>query len=117
VAENVRAGLASVSVGQIEAGRSLGLTFLQMLRLIILPQAMRVIIPPQTGTYLTLIKASALGSAIAYPELTQIASTALNQTSLAVEISAIIVTAYLALNVTVSGLMHLLERRYRLARR
>jgi general L-amino acid transport system permease protein len=117
VAENVRAGLASVSIGQIEAGRSLGLSFRHILRLIILPQAMRVIVPPQTGTYLTLIKASALGSAIAYPELTQIASTALNQTSLALEISAIVVTAYLALNVTVSGLMYLLERRYRPARR
>jgi general L-amino acid transport system permease protein len=115
VAENVRAGLAAVSRGQVEAGRSLGLSFLQMLRLVILPQAVRVIIPPQTGIYLTLIKASALGSAIAYPELIQIASTALNQTSLALEISFIIVAAYLTLNVTVSALMSLLERRYRLS--
>jgi general L-amino acid transport system permease protein len=117
VAENVRAGLAAVNRGQVEAGRSLGLSFLQMLRFVILPQAVRVIIPPQTGIYLTLIKASALGSAIAYPELIQIASTTLNQTSLALEISFIIVAAYLTLNVTVSALMSLLERRYRLSAR
>jgi general L-amino acid transport system permease protein len=117
VAENVRAGLAAVNRGQVEAGRSLGLSFLQMLRLVILPQAVRVIIPPQTGIYLTLIKASALGSAIAYPELIQIASTSLNQTSLALEISFIIVAAYLTLNITVSAAMSLLERRYRLAPR
>jgi general L-amino acid transport system permease protein len=117
VAENVRAGLAAVNRGQVEAGRSLGLSFLQMLRLVLLPQALRAIIPPQTGIYLTLIKASALGSAIAYPELIQIASTSLNQTSLALEISAIIVAAYLTLNVTVSAAMSLLERRYRLAAR
>lgn len=117
VAENVRAGLAAVSRGQVEAGRSLGLSFLQMLRLVILPQAVRVIIPPQTGIYLTLIKASALGSAIAYPELIQIASTALNQTSLALEISAVVVIAYLTLNVLVSACMSLLERRFRLVTR
>jgi general L-amino acid transport system permease protein len=117
VAENVRAGLAAVGRGQVEASRSLGLSFRQMLRFVILPQAVRVIIPPQTGIYLTLIKASALGSAIAYPELIQIASTALNQTSLALEISFIIVSAYLTLNVTVSAAMSLLERRYRLSAR
>jgi general L-amino acid transport system permease protein len=117
VAENVRTGLAAVSRGQVEAGRSLGLSFLQMLRLVLLPQALRAIIPPQTGIYLTLIKASALGSAIAYPELIQIASTSLNQTSLALEISSIIVAAYLTLNVTVSAAMSLLERRYRLPAR
>ena len=86
IAEVVRAGIQAVSRGQVEAARSLGLTSAQALRLIIFPQALRVIIPPLTSQYLNLAKNSSLAIAIGYPDLFSIAGTVINQTGATVEI-------------------------------
>ena len=100
IAEIVRAGIQSVSKGQVEAARALGLKNLQTLRKIVIPQALRVIIPPLTSQYLNLTKNSSLAAAIAYPELVSVfAGTALNQTGQAIEILFITMTIYLALRV------------------
>ena len=90
VAEIVRAGIQSVPRGQGEAARALGLSRGQQMRLVVLPQALRVIIPPLTNQYLNLTKNSSLAVAIGYPDLVSIANTTLNQTGRAVECIAII---------------------------
>lgn len=113
-AENVRTGLATIASGQREAAASLGLGFVQSMRFVLLPQAFRTIIPPLTSVYLTLVKGSALGAAIAYPELVQIANTTLNQTGQALEVAAVLLAAYLSLNIAIALLMGRLERRVRI---
>ena len=96
IAEVVRAGMLSVSAGQIEAAQALGLRPGLTLRLVVLPQAMRVIIPPLTSQYLNLIKNSSLAVAIGYPDLVQVfAGTVLNITGQAVEVIAITMAVYL----------------------
>jgi general L-amino acid transport system permease protein len=112
-AENVRAGLDGVSAGQLEAARALGLTFWQSLRRVALPQALRGILPPLTGVWLTLVKASAIGAAIAFPELSQIGTTTLNQTGDALAVSFILVAAYLSINVSISLALGVWEQRLR----
>jgi len=108
IAEVVRAGVLSVSAGQIEAAHALGLRPGLTLRLIVLPQAMRVIIPPLTSQYLNLIKNSSLGVAIGYPDLVQVfAGTVLNITGQAVEVIAITMAVYLFVSLSVSLLMNL----------
>jgi len=111
VAEVVRAGIASVSHGQVEAASSLGLSRNHSMRLVILPQAMRVIIPPMTNQYLNLTKNSSLAVAIGYPDIVSIANTALNQTGRAVECIAIIMAVYLTLSLTTSAIMGWYNRR------
>ena len=111
VAEVVRAGIQSVAKGQIEAARSLGLSGAQTIRWVVLPQAMRVIVPPMTNQYLNLTKNSSLAVAIGYPDLVSISNTALNQTGRAVECIAIIMCIYLALSLLTSGLMNAYNRR------
>jgi len=107
IAENVRGGVLAVSYGQTEASYSLGLSRWQTLRLIIIPQALRVMIPPQTSQYLNLIKNSSLAAAIGYPDLVAVfAGTALNQTGKAVEIIAMTMLIYLILSLTTSALMN-----------
>jgi general L-amino acid transport system permease protein len=107
IAEIVRAGIMSVDNGQTEAAYSLGLKPSWTTRLVIIPQAMRVIIPPLTSQYLNLTKNSSLAAAIAYPDLVSIfAGTALNQTGQAVEIMGMTLAVYLFLSLTISSLMN-----------
>ncbi len=111
IAETVRAGIASVSRGQIEAAESLGLSKGRAMRLVILPQALRVIIPPITSQYLNLTKNSSLAVAIGYPDLVSITNTAINQTGRAVECIAIIMAVYLTLSLTTSAIMNWYNKR------
>ncbi|MDT8991872.1 ABC transporter permease subunit [Curvibacter sp. APW13] len=106
VAEVVRAGIQSVSLGQSEAASALGLSRGQTMRLVMLPQALRVIIPPMTNQYLNLTKNSSLAVAIGYPDVVSIANTAINQTGRAVECIAIIMLVYLTTSLSTSFLMN-----------
>jgi general L-amino acid transport system permease protein len=104
IAEVVRAGILSVHRGQMEAGLSLGLSRGTVLRLIVVPQALRVILPPLTNQYLNLTKNSSLAVAIGYPDLVSVfAGTALNQTGQAIEIIAITMGIYLAISLLTSA--------------
>jgi general L-amino acid transport system permease protein len=107
IAEIVRAGILSVHKGQMEAGASLGLSRGSTLRLIVIPQAMRVILPPLTSQYLNLAKNSSLAVAIGYPDLVSVfAGTTLSQTGQAVEIIAITMGAYLLISLVASAIMN-----------
>jgi len=107
IAEAVRAGLAAVPKGQVEAAYALGLRRGAALRLIVIPQALRVIIPPLTNQYLNLIKNSTLAVAIGYPDLVQVfAGTVLNNTGQAVEVVVITMAVYLAISLATSLLMN-----------
>jgi general L-amino acid transport system permease protein len=106
IAEIVRAGILSVHKGQMEAGQSLGLSRGSALRLIVVPQALRVILPPLTNQYLNLTKNSSLAVAIGYPDLVSVfAGTTLSQTGQAIEIIAITMGVYLALSLVTSAIM------------
>ena len=111
IAEIVRGGILAVSHGQTEAALALGLSRGQVLRLIILPQALRVIIPPLTSQYLNLTKNSSLAVAIGYPDLVSTANTAINQTGQAVEGIAVIMTVYLTVSLSISAFMNWYNRR------
>jgi general L-amino acid transport system permease protein len=111
IAEIVRAGILSVPRGQIEAARSLGLTRRGALRFVILPQALRMIVPPMTSQFLNLIKNSSLAVAIGYPDLVSIANTTINQTGQAIEGIAIIMGVYLTISLSISALMNGYNRR------
>lgn len=112
VAENVRASILAVPHGQREAARSLGLGPGRTMRLVILPQALRTLLPPLTSHYLNIIKSTTLGAAIAYPEILQIfARTVLNQSGRAVEVMTLVLGVFLAVNLAVSGLIGRWERR------
>ena len=118
IAEIVRAGIQGVSKGQKEAARSLGLTNGQMLKLVVIPQAMRIIIPPLTSNYLNLTKNSSLGVAIAYPDLVSVfAGTVLNQTGQAIEVIAITMLVYLTLSLSTSMFMNWFNARMKLVER
>jgi general L-amino acid transport system permease protein len=118
IAEVVRAGILAVARGQTEAAYSLGLRPGQTLRLVVIPQAMRVIIPPLTSQYLNLTKNSTLAVAIGYPDLVQIfAGTVLNQTGQAVEVIVITMAVYLTISLVTSALMNLYNRRMALVER
>ncbi|HEV3008761.1 MAG TPA: ABC transporter permease subunit [Burkholderiales bacterium] len=106
IAEIVRAGILAVDRGQGEAAHALGLSRLQTTRLIILPQALRVIIPPMTSQFLNLTKNSSLAVAIGYPDLVSIANTAMNQTGQAIEGIAIIMAVYLTISLSISAFMN-----------
>ena len=118
IAEIVRAGILAVSHGQTEAAYSLGLRPGITLRLVVIPQALRVIIPPLTGQYLNLTKNSTLAVAIGYPDLFAVfAGTTLNQTGQAIEIIAITMAVYLALSLITSMVMNWYNARIRLVER
>lgn len=117
IGEIVRAGILAVSKGQREAAKALGLTEFQSLRLIILPQALRVIIPPTTNQYLNLTKNSSLAVAIGYPDLFAIGFTIFNQTGQVVPMMLIIMGCYLTISLTTSALMNLYNRRIQLVER
>ena len=107
VAECVRAGIQGISKGQKEAAASVGLTPNQILKLIIMPQALRIIIPPTTSQYLNLTKNSSLAAAIAYPDLVLVfAGTALMQTGKAIEIVGITMLTYLSISLAIAALMN-----------
>lgn len=106
VAEVVRSGVQSVPRGQGEAASALGLSPAQEMRLVMLPQALRVIIPPMTNQYLNLTKNSSLAVAIGYPDVVSIANTAINQTGRAVECISIIMLVYLSTSLATSLLMN-----------
>jgi general L-amino acid transport system permease protein len=112
IAEVVRAGILAVSKGQSEAAGSLGLTPGQTLRLVVIPQAMRVIVPPLTSQYLNLTKNSSLAVAIGYPDLVQVfMGTVLNQTGQAIEVVVITMGVYLTISLLTSFIMNVYNRR------
>ena len=118
IAEVVRAGVLAVPKGQTEAATALGLRRKTTLRLIVVPQAMRVIIPPLTNQYLNLTKNSTLATAIGYPDLVAVfAGTTLNQTHQAIEIVAITMAVYLVISLGTSLAMNLYNARMRLSER
>jgi general L-amino acid transport system permease protein len=107
IAENVRAGILGVGKGQKEAASSIGLTKNQILKLVVMPQALRIIIPPTTNQYLNLTKNSSLAAAIAYPDIVLVfAGTALMQTGRAVEIISITMGTYLFISLCISAFMN-----------
>ena len=118
IAEIVRSGIKSVSHGQTEAARSLGLRPGPTLRKVIIPQAMRVIIPPLTSQYLNLAKNSSLAAGIGYPEMVSLfAGTVLNQTGQAIEVIAITMSVYLVISISISLLMNWYNKRIALIER
>jgi general L-amino acid transport system permease protein len=106
IAEVVRSGIQAVSYGQWEAAGALGLRRGQMLRLVVLPQSLRVIIPPMTSQYLNLTKNSSLAVAIGYPDIVSVANTTLNQTGQAIEGILIIMAVYLTISLSISVFMN-----------
>ena len=106
IAEIVRAGILAVDRGQVEAAHALGLSRPHTTRLVVLPQALRVIVPPMTSQYLNLTKNSSLAVAIGYPDLVSIANTTMNQTGQAIEGIAIIMAVYLTISLSISGFMN-----------
>ena len=106
IAEIVRSGILAVSKGQTEASLSLGLTRGQTLRLIVLPQALRVIVPPMTNQYLNLTKNSSLAVAIGYPDIVSIANTTLNQTGQAIEGVTVIMAVFLTISLGIALFMN-----------
>jgi general L-amino acid transport system permease protein len=112
IAENVRAGIQGIGKGQKEAAASIGLTLSQVLKLVIMPQALRIIIPPTTNQYLNLTKNSSLAAAIAYPDLVLVfAGTAMMQTGKAIEIVGITMATYLSISIAISLLMNWYNQR------
>ncbi|WP_439894467.1 amino acid ABC transporter permease (plasmid) [Ralstonia sp. 25C] len=117
IAEIVRAGIQSVRQGQWEAAQSIGLPRGRVLRLVILPQALRVIVPPVTSQYLNLIKHSSLAVAIGYPDLVSVVDTTLNQTGQAIEGILIIICAFMTVSLAVSLLMNVYNKHIALVER
>ena len=118
IAEIVRSGIQSVSHGQTEAARSLGMRPGPTLRKVIIPQALRVIIPPLTSQYLNLAKISSLAAGIGYPEMVSLfAGTVLNQTGQSIEVIAITMSVYLAISISISLLMNGYNKRIALIER
>ncbi|HCG9645286.1 amino acid ABC transporter permease [Vibrio parahaemolyticus] len=118
IAEIVRSGINAVSHGQTEAAMSLGLPRAKTLKLVVIPQALRIIIPPLTSQYLNLTKNSSLAMAIGYPDLVSVfAGTTLNQTGQAIEIIAMTMAVYLTLSLLTSALMNLYNRKVALVER
>ena len=117
IAEAVRAGITAVSKGQSEAAAALGLKPRLAMRLVVLPQALRVIIPPLTSQYLNLTKNSSLAVAIGYPDLVSTGGTILGQTGQAIEVVTIWMVVYLSLSLLTSGFMNWFNARHRLVGR
>jgi general L-amino acid transport system permease protein len=117
IAEIVRAGILAVSWGQSEAAMALGLSPGQRMRLVVLPQALRVIVPPMTSEYLSLTKNSSLAVIIGYPDLVSVANTTINQTGQAVEGITMIMAVYLVISLTISLAMNVYNRAVALVER
>jgi general L-amino acid transport system permease protein len=116
-AEVVRAGILAVDRGQFEAARAVGLSDMQVLRLVVFPQAMRVIIPPLISQYLNLTKNSSLAVAVGYPDLFYVGRTMINQAGRAVPVFAMVMAVYLSTSLTTSILMNIYNRRIQLVER
>ena len=117
IAEIVRAGIQSVPRGQSEAARALGLSEAQRLRLVVLPQALRVIIPPLTSQYLNLTKNSSLAIAVGFPDLWSVAYTTLNQSGRALQVFLLVMATYLAFSLIISFFLNWYNRRIALVER
>lgn len=117
IGEVVRSGILSVSRGQVEAAHALGLNHFQTLRLIVFPQALRVIVPPLTSQYLNLIKNSSLAIAVGYPDVFYISNTIQNQTGRAVEMISMVMLTYLAFSLITSIFMNWYNQRIKLVER
>lgn len=117
IAEIVRAGILGVAKGQKEAARALGLSGGLSMRLVILPQALRIIIPPMTSQYLNLAKNSSLAIAIGYPDLFNVSRTIANQTGQVVQLIGLIMLSYLTISLVTSLIMNLYNRSVRLVER
>jgi general L-amino acid transport system permease protein len=117
IAEIVRAGITAVSKGQTEAAKAIGLKNTLILRLVILPQALRVIIPPLASQYLNLTKNSSLAILIGYYDLMNVGTTIFNQTGRAVEMILLIMASYLTMSLLTSLLMNYYNRRMKLVER
>lgn len=117
IAEVVRAGIQAVSRGQVEAARAIGLSNLQALRLVIFPQALRVIIPPLISQYLNLTKNSSLAIAIGYPDLFTVGRIMINQAGRAVPVFTMIMVSYLIMSLTYSIVLNIYNRRIRFVER
>jgi general L-amino acid transport system permease protein len=117
IGEIVRGGIDAVGAGQWEAGRALGLADRQTLRLVVLPQALRVIIPPMTSQYLNIVKNTTLALVVGYPDIAFVAATTINQTGQAIEGIAILMSVFLTVSITVSLFMNWYNRRIALVQR
>ncbi len=117
IAEVVRAGIQSVSKGQVEAARALGLNGFQTLRLVVFPQALRVIVPPMTSQYLNLTKNSSLAVAIGYPDIVHVYGTIINQSGRAVEMTMIMMATYLTFSLSTSAFMNWYNQKIKLVER
>ena len=117
IAEIVRAGIQAVPKGQLEASRALGLSRNEMLQLIILPQALRVIIPPLGNQYLNLAKNSSLAIAVSYTDIFQVTNTIINQSGQSVTGIVMVMLSYLLISLTISLLMNLINQRFQLVTR
>jgi general L-amino acid transport system permease protein len=117
ISEIVRAGILAVSWGQSEAAMALGLRAGQRMRLVVLPQALRVIIPPMTSQYLAITKNSSLAVAIGFPDLVSIANTTMNQTGQAIEGIVMIMAVYLFISLAISFGMNFYNRAVALVER
>jgi general L-amino acid transport system permease protein len=113
----VRAGILAVTKGQKEAASALGLKNIPILRLVVLPQALRVIIPPTTSQYLNLAKNSSLAVAVGYPDLFNVANTIINQSGRAIEVILLIMVSYLSMSLFTSAFMNWYNRHVRLVER
>jgi general L-amino acid transport system permease protein len=117
IAEVVRAGIQAVDRGQLEAARAIGLGYSQVLSLVIIPQALRVIIPPLISQYLNLTKNSSLAVFIGYPELFFIGKTTINQAGRAVQVIVLIMAVYLSISLVTSFILNIYNRRIQLVER
>ena len=117
IGEVVRGGIQAVRTGQVEAARALGLSERETLRLIIFPQALRIIVPPLTSQYLNLTKNSSLAIAIGYPDLFKVGQTMANQTGQPVPVIVLVMGTYLAISLFTSFLMNLYNRRVQVLER
>jgi general L-amino acid transport system permease protein len=117
IAEVVRAGIQAVPYGQIEAARAQGFGYFQTLRLIVLPQALRIIIPPLGNQYLNLTKNSSLAIAIGFPDLFNVSNTIANQSGQSVTMLLIIMVSYLTMSLTISAGTNFINRRMQIKER
>lgn len=111
IAETVRSGILSVGKGQWEAASAIGLSDMKRLRLVVMPQALRIIIPPMISSYGGIIKSTSLGVAIGFPELVSVSNTIMNQTGQAVETIAIVMAAFLCINLIIAAFLNWFNRR------
>jgi general L-amino acid transport system permease protein len=117
IAEVVRGGIQAVRRGQVEAAQALGLSDGDTLRLVVFPQALRIIVPPLTSQYLNLVKNSSLAIAVGYPDLFKVGTTMSNQTGQPVSVIALVMATYLAISLVTSALMNLYNRRVQVLER